>query len=99
MTTKSQSKVLSRRQALSLLGLAGATAYAIPTVLTVSDANAWVRSRRVRTHRRFAFRERTRRFRTHRRFVFRERTRRFRTDRGFAFRRTRRFRTRRRTWW
>jgi hypothetical protein len=33
-------KQMSRRQALSMLGLAAATAYVVPTVLTVSDAEA-----------------------------------------------------------
>ena len=79
MTTKPKSEMLSRRQALSLLGLAGATAYAIPTVLTVSDAEAGgevhIRTRRERSRRRTSRveiekrpdRDRTRR-RTHRGF-------------------------------
>src|SRR5439155_12340113 len=50
MTTKPKSEMLSRRQALSLLGLAGATVYAIPMVLTVSDAKAGAEIR-VRTRR------------------------------------------------
>jgi hypothetical protein len=43
-------KQMSRRQALSMLGLAAATAYVVPTVLTVSDAEAGAvhRSRRRR---------------------------------------------------
>ena len=45
---KSEPKQMSRRQALSMLGLAAATAYVVPTVLTVSDAEAGG----VRTHRR-----------------------------------------------
>lgn len=35
-----EAKRMSRRQALSILGLAAAAAYAVPTVLTVSDAEA-----------------------------------------------------------
>ena len=69
---KSEPKQMSRRQALSMLGLAAAIGYAVPTVLTVSDAEAgavvirrsrrshpwWWYKRRHRTERR---RRRTRR--------------------------------------
>jgi hypothetical protein len=37
---KAESKTMSRRQALSMLGLAAAVGYAVPTILTVSDAEA-----------------------------------------------------------
>jgi hypothetical protein len=51
---KSEPKQMSRRQALSMLGLAAAIGYAVPTVLTVSDAEAGAvvirRSRRRRSH-------------------------------------------------
>jgi hypothetical protein len=73
---KSQSKLMSRRQALAALGLATAVGYAVPTVLTVSDAEAGAvvirRSRRRRSHpwwwykrrrRRSEWRERRRRSR------------------------------------
>jgi hypothetical protein len=50
---KSEPKKMSRRQALSMLGLAAAIGYAVPTVLTVSDAEAGavvVRRSRRRSH-------------------------------------------------
>jgi hypothetical protein len=37
---KSEPKKMSRRQALSMLGLAAAVGYAVPSILTVSDAEA-----------------------------------------------------------
>jgi hypothetical protein len=76
-SSKSQSKLMSRRQALAALGLAAAAGYAVPTVLTVSDAEAGAvvvhRSRRYRRshpwwwykrrHHRSEWRERRRRSR------------------------------------
>jgi hypothetical protein len=50
---KSEPKQMSRRQALSMLGLAAAVGYVVPTVLTVSDAEAGAvvrRTRRRRSH-------------------------------------------------
>jgi len=38
--SRSEPKAMSRRQALAALGLAAAVGYAVPTVLTVSDAEA-----------------------------------------------------------
>lgn len=81
-----QHETLSRRKALGILGLATLVAYAAPTGVSLSSAEAQPRRRtdRRRTDRR---RRRTDR----RRFFFRERTRR-RTDR-------RRRRTDRRRYW
>jgi hypothetical protein len=45
---KAESKMMSRRQALSMLGLAAAAGYAVPTILTVSDAEAGGMVRRTR---------------------------------------------------
>jgi hypothetical protein len=77
---KPMDKKLSRREALTrtlgLLGLTAAVAYTVPTVLTISEAQADSRTRR-------RFRRRTER----RRFVFRRRTdRRFRRMRRRTFR-------------
>jgi hypothetical protein len=50
---KTEPKQMSRRQALSMLGLAAAVGYAVPTILTVSDAEAGAvvrRTRRRRSH-------------------------------------------------
>jgi hypothetical protein len=72
--TESKEKTISRRRALSILGLAAPLGYIVPTVLTISDAEAQPRPRtRRRTERRT--RRRTRR-RTERR------TRRHRTSRS-----------------
>ncbi len=61
---KSEPKQMSRRQALSMLGLAAAIGYAVPTVLTVSDAEAGGvvirRSRRRRSHPDWWYRRRRR---------------------------------------
>ena len=61
---KSEPKQMSRRQALSMLGLAAAIGYAVPTVLTVSDADAGAlvvrRSRRRRSHPDWRYRRRRR---------------------------------------
>jgi hypothetical protein len=60
---KSNEKTISRRKALSILGLAATSDYVVPTVLTVSDAEAQPRRRTPRrTERRT--RRRTRRHRT-----------------------------------
>ncbi len=75
MTTKiaGSPEKLSRRRALSILGLAAAVAYTVPTALTISEAQAQPRRTfRRRTNRGFFFRRRTdRRF-----FGIRRRTRR-----------------------
>ena len=51
---QSEPKRMSRRQALSMLGLAATVGYAVPSILTVSDAEAGAvvirRSRRRRSH-------------------------------------------------
>jgi hypothetical protein len=82
-------KVLSRRHALGLLGLTAA-AYLTPTAMTISDAEAqgYPRRTRRRTFRAFRTRRRTRLFRT------RRRTRPFRTDTRRRFFRRERTRTR-----
>jgi hypothetical protein len=68
---------LSRRRALRTLGLAAAAAYAVPTALTISNAEAQVYRRR--TERRIRRRtERPIRRRTDRRFFFFRRRRTFR---------------------
>ena len=72
---KSEEKTISRRKALSILGLTATLGYVVPTVLTVSDAEA--RTRR-RTERRTRRRTRRRTERRTRRRTER-RTRRHRT--------------------
>ena len=49
---KSKEKTISRRKALSILGLAAPLGYIVPTVLTVSDAEAQPRRRTERRTRR-----------------------------------------------
>jgi hypothetical protein len=62
---KSEPKNLSRRQTLSMLGLAATVGYIVPTVLTVSDAEAGAvvvrRTRRRRSHPDWWYRRRRRR--------------------------------------
>jgi hypothetical protein len=60
---ESKEKTISRRKALSILGLAAPLGYIVPTVLTVSDAEAQPRRRTERRTRRRTPR-RTRRHRT-----------------------------------
>lgn len=70
---QSEPKRMSRRQALSMLGLAATVGYAVPSILTVSDAEAGAvvrRTRRRRSHPGWWYR---RRHRT----VRRRRTRRY----------------------
>ena len=49
---KSEGKAISRRKALSILGLAAPLGYVVPTLLTVSDAEAQPRRRTERRTRR-----------------------------------------------
>jgi hypothetical protein len=61
---QSEPKQMSRRQALSMLGLAATVGYVVPTVLTVSDAEAGAvvirRTRRRRSHPDWWYRRRRR---------------------------------------
>ena len=49
---KSEEKIISRRKALSILGLAAPLGYVVPTLLTVSEAEAQPRRRTERRTRR-----------------------------------------------
>jgi hypothetical protein len=75
---QSEPKRMSRRQALSMLGLAATVSYAVPTMLTVSDAEAGAvvirRTRRRRSHPWWWYK---RRHRTERRRRTRRRTNRY----------------------
>jgi hypothetical protein len=63
---ESKEKTISRRKALSILGLAAPLGYVVPTMLTVTDAEAQARRRTERRTRRRTRRRTERRTRRHR---------------------------------
>jgi hypothetical protein len=74
---QSEPKRMSRRQALSMLGLAATVGYAVPSILTVSDAEAGAVVRRTRRRRSHPWWWYKRRHRTERRRRTRRRTNRY----------------------
>ncbi len=67
MSEQIKSQVISRRRAISLLGLGAALSFAVPTVLTASDAEAQTEGMERREERRKHRRERREERREHRR--------------------------------
>ena len=70
---QSEPKRMSRRQALSMLGLAATVGYAVPSILTVSDAEAGAvvrRTRRRRSHPGWWYRRRHRTVRRRRTYRY-----------------------------